>query len=398
MFDQLNYKTRATADLAMKAFLRALPYEAQMLADSRRAELEAVKGGTLDPGWEPCYQARPIDTSLLELAGALQEASGVGFTAASLSEWLTGKHRVARKFTDIQKLAPWSATLLDPWGTAGPAARFFTALDSATGNQVNWNIRQHEADEIGHLLAFKVNRSVWRNWEPWALKAMVPGRSLPPGSYISRRAVDALIDEAWANERVIGKALLDQPPFEGEMASQEGAVLWLLHALVWLARHFPGCAPAELGLDLAAMSLVGKVVQPDYERLRSHDYPRAQIARILLNDIYFPLAQDTPVAEMTGADLIRFGIVKSEALAIEMVNAILGARHAAIEWLRECQITAHEVDGLLSSADARNDALERLGNEPPPIMIGSPQDKEAQNNESRNKELRKTARTKKTPL
>lgn len=287
MFNQLSYKTRATADVAMKAFLHALPYEAQMLADSRMAELAAVKVDALDPGWEPCYRARPIDTPYLELAGALQEASGVEFTAASLSEWLTGKHRVARKFTDVQKLAPWSATLLDPWGTTGPAARFFTALDSATGNQVNWNIRQDEADELGHLLAFKVNRAVWRNWEPWALKAMVPGRVLPPGSYISRRSVDDLIDEAWANERLIGKPLLDQSPLEGEMASQQGAVLWLLHALVWLARHFPDYAPAELGLDLASMGLVGKVVQSDYERLRPHDYPRAQIARILLNDILF---------------------------------------------------------------------------------------------------------------
>lgn len=367
-----------------------------MLADSRKAELAAVEADASDPGWEPCYRTRPIDTSYLELAGALQEASGVDFTAASLSEWLTGKHRVARKFTDVQKLAPWSSTLLDPWGTAGPAARFFTALDSATGNQVNWNIRQDEADELGHLLAFQVNRSVWRNWEPWALRAMVPGRALPPGSYISRRSVDDLIDEAWANERLLEKPLLDQPPLEGEMASQQGAVLWLLHALVWLARHFPDYAPAEVGLDLAAMGLVGKVAQSDYERLRPQDYPRAQVARILLNDIYFPLAQDAPVAEAIGADLMRFGIVGSGTLAIEMANAILGVRRAAIDWLRECQITANEVDALLSSADARKDALERLGNEPPPIRIGASQNNESQHEESRKKAPRKKAPVKKT--
>lgn len=49
------------------------------------------------------------------------------------------------------------------------------------------------------------------------------------------------------------------------MASQDVAVLWLLHVLVWLARYFPDYTVAELGLDLASMGLVGKVVQSDVE-------------------------------------------------------------------------------------------------------------------------------------
>lgn len=93
---------------------------------------------------------------------------------------------------------------------------------------------------------------------------------------------------------------------------------------------------------------------------------------------------------------MRFGIVGSETLAIEMANAILGARRAAIEWLRECQVTVNEVDALLSSADARQDALERLGNEPPPIRIGASQNNESQNEESQHEESRKKAPRKKT--
>jgi hypothetical protein len=365
MFDQLTYKTRASAELVMKAFLRALPSEAQKSLDYEKAELVAKSDDAFLLKLGRPYRERPVDASYVALAGALRG----GITAATLCEWLTGRHRITRKLEDLQRIAPQASLLLDPWGSMGPAARFFMALDAAASNQVHWDVEQSDAEKLGHLLASEVTRSVWHEWQPWAMTALVVGRRLPPGSYIGRRPVDELIEAAQNEERAVGLVGLSQPPLEGEMATPQGSILWLLHWLIWLSRHFPDHSiPPEIGLDLAAMSLVGKVAREDYAHMQDYEYPKAQLAALLLYGVFFPLGDGyaPPIAAEVESRLMHLGIVITAADAAAMANAIIGARQSVIQWLRECKIAAHEVDALLSDAANRADGLRSRVNEPPP--------------------------------